>query len=243
MAQLREGSIIKKSTGDEVIATVNDIPEIPTSLPADGGNADTVNGFTVNTNVPANAKFTDTNTTYSEITTAEIDAGTASTLRTITGRRVKYILDKVQGWINALTKSDVGLSNVDNVKQATKTEFNSLKDDFGDRFGASYVKNVSDSNLNDLIVTGVYRGSNLENAPLSSSSIYYYIEVISWASNQKLQRATRWNFNTVFVRQMVNDEWRDWVEIARISNIPNKFVHVGTTPPTNNNLLWINTNL
>ena len=29
MAQLREGSIIKKSTGDEVIATVNDIPEIP----------------------------------------------------------------------------------------------------------------------------------------------------------------------------------------------------------------------
>ena len=26
MAQLREGSVIKKSTGDEVIATVNDIP-------------------------------------------------------------------------------------------------------------------------------------------------------------------------------------------------------------------------
>lgn len=40
------------------------------------------------------------NTTYSEITTAEIDAGTASTLRTITGRRVGYILDtKVAGQI------------------------------------------------------------------------------------------------------------------------------------------------
>lgn len=38
----------------------------------------------------------DTNTTYSEITTAEIDAGTASTLRTITARRVKYIMDKVK---------------------------------------------------------------------------------------------------------------------------------------------------
>jgi hypothetical protein len=60
MAQLKEGSVIKKSTGDEVIATVNDIPEIPTSLPANGGNADTVGGFTVGTNVPANAKFTDT---------------------------------------------------------------------------------------------------------------------------------------------------------------------------------------
>ena len=56
-------------------------------------------------------------TTYAEITTAEIDTGTASTLRTITGRRVKYILDKVQGWIGGLTKSDVGLSNVTNDKQ------------------------------------------------------------------------------------------------------------------------------
>lgn len=32
----------------------------PTSLPANGGNADTVGGFTVGASVPANAKFTDT---------------------------------------------------------------------------------------------------------------------------------------------------------------------------------------
>lgn len=32
----------------------------PSSLPANGGNADTVNGHTVESNVPANAKFTDT---------------------------------------------------------------------------------------------------------------------------------------------------------------------------------------
>ncbi len=75
----------------------------------------------VKTDVPANAKFTDT--TYSEISTSEIDAGASSTLRTISGRRVKYILDKVQGWIDNLTKADVGLNNVDNVKQATKVEF------------------------------------------------------------------------------------------------------------------------
>ncbi len=36
----------------------------------------------------------DNNTTYSEISTTEIDAGTASTLKTITGRRAKYIIDK-----------------------------------------------------------------------------------------------------------------------------------------------------
>lgn len=34
--------------------------EIPTELPANGGNSSTVNGHTVNSDVPANAKFTDT---------------------------------------------------------------------------------------------------------------------------------------------------------------------------------------
>lgn len=46
---------------------------------------------------------TPTNTTYSEITTAEIDAGTASTLRTITGRRAQYIVDKVLAAVAAIT--------------------------------------------------------------------------------------------------------------------------------------------
>lgn len=40
----------------------------PTSMPANGGNADTVGGHTVQSNVPANAKFTDT--TYSKATQA-----------------------------------------------------------------------------------------------------------------------------------------------------------------------------
>lgn len=40
----------------------------PSSLPANGGNSTTVNGHTVNTNVPANAKFTDT--TYAIATTS-----------------------------------------------------------------------------------------------------------------------------------------------------------------------------
>ena len=46
---------------------------------------------------------TPTNTTYSEITTAEIDAGTATTLRTITGRRVQYILDKAAAAVAAVS--------------------------------------------------------------------------------------------------------------------------------------------
>ena len=47
------------------------IPTIPSSLPANGGNASTVNGHTVNANVPAGAVFTDTNTWRPLGTTAD----------------------------------------------------------------------------------------------------------------------------------------------------------------------------
>lgn len=40
--------------------TKSQISDFPTALPANGGNAATVGGFTVDVNVPANAKFTDT---------------------------------------------------------------------------------------------------------------------------------------------------------------------------------------
>lgn len=52
--------------------------DIPTKLPADGGNADTVNGHTVNADVPANAKFTDTDTKYSAGTGISISGTTIS---------------------------------------------------------------------------------------------------------------------------------------------------------------------
>ncbi len=42
------------------VTDYNDLANKPTSLPANGGNADTVGGFTVGVNVPANAVFTDT---------------------------------------------------------------------------------------------------------------------------------------------------------------------------------------
>ena len=44
----------------------------PTSLPANGGDADTVNGHTVQANVPANAVFTDTKYSTGTATTAGI---------------------------------------------------------------------------------------------------------------------------------------------------------------------------
>ena len=50
-------------TGLAAVATsgkYSDLSGKPTSLPANGGNANTVNGHTVNADVPAGAKFTDT---------------------------------------------------------------------------------------------------------------------------------------------------------------------------------------
>ena len=52
-----------------------------------------------------NTWATPTNTTYSEITTAEITAGTASTARTISGRRAQEIVNK------AVATSDVKLTS------------------------------------------------------------------------------------------------------------------------------------
>lgn len=57
-----------KSKADKVYAalththTKSQITDFPTSMPANGGNSSTVNGHTVNSNVPANAVFTDTHT-------------------------------------------------------------------------------------------------------------------------------------------------------------------------------------
>ena len=48
--------------------TKSQITDFPSSLPANGGNSDTVNGHTVNSDVPSGAKFTDT--TYNDATTS-----------------------------------------------------------------------------------------------------------------------------------------------------------------------------
>ena len=46
----------------------NQIEDFPSSLPANGGNSSTVNGYTVNSDVPAGAKFSDTVYTHPSYT-------------------------------------------------------------------------------------------------------------------------------------------------------------------------------
>lgn len=53
-------TLLNKKANTSHNHTTSQISDFPTSLPANGGNANTVGGFTVGVNVPANAKFTDT---------------------------------------------------------------------------------------------------------------------------------------------------------------------------------------
>lgn len=68
------------------------IPTIPSSLPANGGNASTVNGHTVNANVPAGAKFTDTDT-WRGIQDNLTSTSTSDSLSANQGKVLKGLID------------------------------------------------------------------------------------------------------------------------------------------------------
>lgn len=67
---IAEGAEVNVQSDWNVTNTTSDayIKNKPTALPADGGNADTVNNHTVETNVPADAVFTDTVYTHPNYT-------------------------------------------------------------------------------------------------------------------------------------------------------------------------------
>ena len=66
--------------------------DIPTTLPANGGNSATVNGHTVNEDVPSGAKFTDTHVTVADNLAS---TSTTSALSANQGRILKNGLDEV----------------------------------------------------------------------------------------------------------------------------------------------------
>lgn len=89
----------------------SEIVDFPASLPADGGNAATVNGHTVNSDVPSGAKFTDT--VYSHPTSSgnkHIPSGGSA------GQFLKWSADGTAVWAadnnttyNNATQSSAGL--------------------------------------------------------------------------------------------------------------------------------------
>lgn len=105
--------------------TKSQITDFPTSMPANGGNSATVNGHTVKSDVPANAKFTDT--TYSDATTTSSGLMSASDKTTIenlkngavTGIKGNAEKEYRTGNVN-ITAEDIGM-NVDSALSSTST--------------------------------------------------------------------------------------------------------------------------
>lgn len=83
------------------------ITGLPSKLPADGGNASTVGGFSVKINVPANAKFTDTNTVYSNLSEFVndknfIDGAYDNTVSGLEATTIKGAIDELKSLIDGL---------------------------------------------------------------------------------------------------------------------------------------------
>ena len=98
-----------------------DKTDIPTTLPANGGNSLTVNGHTVNSDVPANAKFTDTDTWRPLGTTA--DTACAGNDSRLSNARPA---SDVSAWAKASTKPTYTASEVGAyTKSETDTKLNS----------------------------------------------------------------------------------------------------------------------
>lgn len=82
-----------------------DITDFPASLPANGGNADTVNGHTVLSNVPANAKFTDTVYIHPETHPASMITGLPTKLSEFVNDKKYQTANDVAKAISDLVKS------------------------------------------------------------------------------------------------------------------------------------------
>lgn len=86
--------------------------DIPTTLPANGGNASTVNGHTVKSDVPANAKFTDT--TYSDATTSAHGLMTPDMVTKLDGMGTSQGRNLIPYPYSQATKTVYGVTFTDN---------------------------------------------------------------------------------------------------------------------------------
>lgn len=104
MAQLKEGSIIKKSTGDEVIATINDIPET-SNIPTKTSELENDSNFL--TDMPIH-NHDDLYYTESEVNTLLSSKAESSTVSGHTGNSTVHVTstDK-NNWNDKANLSDI----------------------------------------------------------------------------------------------------------------------------------------
>lgn len=106
--------------------TKSQISDFPTSMPADGGNADTVNGFTVGVNVPADAEFHYTLPAANNTTLGGIELGFVQTGKkypVVTSSRKAYV---EVPWVNT-TYSIVNSDTDGLMSSEDKTKLDSIE--------------------------------------------------------------------------------------------------------------------
>ena len=112
-------------------------------------------GYTIQSSVPANAKFTDTNTTYDvfKAATASAAGGTGLVPAPAAGQQ-NYFLRGDKTW-QALSKSSVGLGNVDNTADSAKSvKYATSAGSAGSASSATKATN----DAKDQAITGYIRG-------------------------------------------------------------------------------------
>lgn len=122
LAEAKTDSIHKHS--------VADISNFPNSFPANGGNASTVNGHTVETNVPSGAKFTDTVYTHPAYTAK------SSGLYKITIDTTGHVSS-----VTAVTKADITALGIP--AQDTNTTYVDATESASGLFSAANLKNLT----------------------------------------------------------------------------------------------------
>lgn len=193
------------------------IPTIPSSLPANGGNSATVNGHTVNSDVPANAKFTDTDTWRPLGTTA--DTACAGNDNRLTNARPA---SDVYAWAKASSKpsytySEVGAAaaNHSHSGYATTTTTDSLQTQittinsniatYYQPFGSSGASLKSGQNLNEFY-SGVILGAGMGNAPNDG----WWLVVSGGTGGTVTQRAYSLWDGLCYWRYCAAGNWSGW---------------------------------
>lgn len=172
--------------------TKSDITDFPTSLPADGGNADTVNGHTINADVPANAKFTDT--TYNTMSGASASAaGKSGLVPTPPAGALKTYLSAVGGWANPFAPTVITEVGTDANSYRTSGIYFFLKD--------QSPLNAPFSGCNGWLLVSTYGSS------IAIKQIWFRLGAVGV------------NDNDTFVRTYVNGTWSDWKQFATFPSV------------------------
>lgn len=87
--------------------------------------------------------------------------------------------------------------------------------DFG--IGVNVPQTISGTDLDDLLVNGIYRGNNLTNAPHPVN--YHTIVVHSGDPGKLTQTAIGWSENRMWIRRGALGVWTDWALVYNQSNI------------------------